>query len=128
MSPLRTDETGLSKQEIKYSVGHKKQSVVIIGAGLAGLTAALELCRQSDIKPIVLEASDRIGGISCTIRYNGNRIDEVRDSCVFRVPKTCPAYFGTYDRFDEIVRYMERYENLSTTPRESDLSDEEFVA
>ena len=38
--------------------------------------------------------------------------DEVRDSCVFRVPKTYPAYFGTYDRFDEIVRYMERYENL----------------
>ena len=40
------------------------------------------------------------------------RADEVRDSCVFRVPKTYPAYFGTYDRFEEIVRYMERYENL----------------
>jgi protoporphyrinogen oxidase len=38
--------------------------------------------------------------------------EEVRDSCVYRVPKTYPAYFGTYDRFDEIVRYMERYENL----------------
>jgi protoporphyrinogen oxidase len=56
-------------------VGHTKQTAVIIGAGPAGLTAALELCRQSDIKPIVLEASDRIGGISCTIRYNGNRMD-----------------------------------------------------
>ena len=56
-------------------MGHKKQTAVIIGAGPAGLTAALELCRQSDIKPIVLEASDRIGGISCTIRYNGNRMD-----------------------------------------------------
>jgi protoporphyrinogen oxidase len=38
--------------------------------------------------------------------------EEVRDSCVYRVPKTYPAYFGTYERFDEIVRYMERYENL----------------
>jgi hypothetical protein len=28
------------------------------------------------------------------------------------VPKTYPAYFGTYDRFDEIVHYMDRYENL----------------
>ncbi|WP_109486971.1 NAD(P)/FAD-dependent oxidoreductase [Occallatibacter savannae] len=56
-------------------MGHKKQTAVIIGAGPAGLTAALELCRQSDIKPIVLEGSDRIGGISCTIRYNGNRMD-----------------------------------------------------
>ncbi len=37
---------------------------------------------------------------------------EVRDSCVFRVPKTYPAYFGTYDRFDEIIRYMDRFENL----------------
>ena len=56
-------------------MAQKKQTAVIIGAGPAGLTAALELCRQSDIKPIVLEASDRIGGISCTIRYNGNRMD-----------------------------------------------------
>jgi hypothetical protein len=31
---------------------------------------------------------------------------------VVRVPKTYPAYFGTYDRFDEIVRYMDRFENL----------------
>ena len=38
--------------------------------------------------------------------------DEVRDSCVYRVSKTYPAYFGTYERFDEIVRYMDEYENL----------------
>ena len=53
----------------------RKQTAIIIGAGPAGLTAALEFCRRSAIQPIVLEASDRIGGISCTIRYNGNRID-----------------------------------------------------
>ncbi len=52
-----------------------RKTAIIIGAGPAGLTAALEFCRRSDIQPIVLEASDRIGGISCTIRYNGNRID-----------------------------------------------------
>jgi len=38
--------------------------------------------------------------------------DEVRDSHVVRVPKTYPAYFGTYDRFDEIIRYMDGFENL----------------
>jgi len=48
---------------------------VIIGAGPAGLTAALELLRRSDVAPIVLEASDEIGGISRTIRYKGNRMD-----------------------------------------------------
>ncbi len=53
----------------------EQKTAIIIGAGPAGLTAALEFCRRSAIKPIVLEASERIGGISCTIRHNGNRID-----------------------------------------------------
>ncbi|AFL87303.1 protoporphyrinogen oxidase [Terriglobus roseus DSM 18391] len=52
-----------------------KKTALIIGAGPAGLTAALEFCRRSSIRPIVFEASERVGGISCTIRYNGNRID-----------------------------------------------------
>ena len=52
-----------------------QETAIIIGAGPAGLTAALEFCRRSSIRPIVLEASNRIGGLSCTIRYNGNRID-----------------------------------------------------
>ncbi|MFP5278038.1 MAG: NAD(P)/FAD-dependent oxidoreductase [Acidobacteriota bacterium] len=56
-------------------MGTTEQTAVIIGAGPAGLTAALEFCRKTSIRPIVLEASDRIGGISCTIRHNGNRID-----------------------------------------------------
>ena len=51
------------------------KTAVIIGAGPAGLTAALELQRRSDVRPIVLEATNRIGGISCTIRHNGNRMD-----------------------------------------------------
>jgi len=53
----------------------KKKTAVIIGAGPAGLTAALELLRRTDIRPIVLEASGEIGGISRTIRYKGNRMD-----------------------------------------------------
>ncbi len=53
----------------------EQQKAIIIGAGPAGLTAALEFCRRSAIQPIVLEASERIGGISCTLRHNGNRID-----------------------------------------------------
>lgn len=51
------------------------QTAVIIGAGPAGLTAALEFCRRSSINPIIFESTDRIGGISCTICHNGNRID-----------------------------------------------------
>lgn len=48
---------------------------VIIGAGPAGLTAALELLRTTSVRPIVLEASDRVGGISATLEHHGNRID-----------------------------------------------------
>src|ERR1700731_3316263 len=48
---------------------------VIAGAGPAGLTAALELLRRSDITPIVFEADSQVGGISKTINYRGNRMD-----------------------------------------------------
>jgi protoporphyrinogen oxidase len=51
------------------------RKAIIIGAGPAGLTAALELLRKTDVKPIILEASGEIGGISRTIRYKGNRMD-----------------------------------------------------
>jgi len=51
------------------------KKAIIIGAGPAGLTAAYELLTRTDIKPIVLERSDSMGGISRTVRYKGNRID-----------------------------------------------------
>jgi len=51
------------------------KTALIIGAGPAGLTAALELLRRTDIKPVVLEASQDIGGISKTVEFEGNRID-----------------------------------------------------
>ena len=54
----------------------KEQTCVIIGAGPAGLTAALELLRDKcGIKPVVLEAGPQAGGISRTVEYHGNRID-----------------------------------------------------
>jgi protoporphyrinogen oxidase len=53
----------------------KQGTVIIVGAGPAGLTAALELQRQTGIKPILIEASHEIGGISRTVRYKGNRMD-----------------------------------------------------
>src|ERR1044072_2854506 len=52
-----------------------KKTAIIIGAGPAGLTAAFELLKRTDIKPVVFEASDAIGGISQTINYKGNRMD-----------------------------------------------------
>jgi protoporphyrinogen oxidase len=53
----------------------KQGTAIIIGAGPAGLTAAIELQRQSGVKPILIEASHEVGGISRTVRYKGNRMD-----------------------------------------------------
>lgn len=53
---------------------HKKHAI-IIGAGPAGLTAAYYLLKHTDIKPIVLEKENFIGGISRTVSFSGNRMD-----------------------------------------------------
>lgn len=52
------------------------QKVIIIGAGPAGLTAGIELLKQSgDIEVIILEETQEIGGISRTVKHHGNRMD-----------------------------------------------------
>lgn len=51
------------------------KSVIIIGAGPAGLTSAYELSKNKEYKIVVLEESNDIGGISKTIKYNNNRMD-----------------------------------------------------
>lgn len=53
----------------------ERKIAIIAGAGPAGLTAAYELLKNTDIHPIVLEATDAIGGISQTVNYKGNRMD-----------------------------------------------------
>ena len=60
---------------MKVKSAGKQKTAIIIGGGPAGLTAAYELLHKSDIKPIVFEASNDIGGISKTVNYKGNRID-----------------------------------------------------
>jgi protoporphyrinogen oxidase len=51
------------------------KTAIIIGAGPAGLTSALEFLRKTEVIPVILEASQEIGGISRTVRYKGNRMD-----------------------------------------------------
>jgi protoporphyrinogen oxidase len=52
----------------------KDNSVHIIGAGPAGLSAAYELVKMGGC-PIVLEKTERLGGIARTETYLGNRFD-----------------------------------------------------
>ena len=50
---------------------------MIIGGGPAGLTAAYELLKEKreEYEVVILEESDSLGGISRTVRYEGNRMD-----------------------------------------------------
>ena len=63
------DEAGRSGGEAT-----RPGSVVIIGAGPAGLTAAYELTRLG-VTSTVLEADDVVGGISRTVQRDGWRFD-----------------------------------------------------
>ena len=51
------------------------KKAIIIGGGPAGLTAAYEFVKKTDIIPIVLEKTTHWGGISKTVNYKNNRID-----------------------------------------------------
>jgi len=53
----------------------KQKKAIIIGAGPAGLTAAYEILKRTNIQPIVIEKSGYMGGLSRTVSYKGNRID-----------------------------------------------------
>ena len=54
---------------------HKQtRQVVIIGAGPAGLTAGYELTKHN-IRPIVLEQYDKVGGLARTENYRGFHFD-----------------------------------------------------
>jgi monoamine oxidase len=61
--------------------GKDAKRVIILGAGIAGLTAAYELSR-SGYDCVVLEASHRAGGRNLTLRH-GDRVDEIGN------PQTC---------------------------------------
>lgn len=52
-----------------------QKTAIIIGAGPAGLTAAYELREKTDIKPVIFEFSEHIGGIARTVNFKGNFID-----------------------------------------------------
>ena len=51
-----------------------QESVVIIGAGPAGLTTAYELAKRG-VTSTVLEASEQVGGLARTANYRGYRFD-----------------------------------------------------
>jgi protoporphyrinogen oxidase len=58
---------------------------------------------DEDIKNFAVAEMEKIGILKAA---------DVLDGHVVRVPKTYPAYFGTYDRFDVIQKFTDGFENL----------------
>ena len=72
---IKSYATALAQLRIRLTTNMNQTRAIIIGAGPAGLTAAYELLTRTKIKPIVVEKSSCMGGISRTVNYKGNRID-----------------------------------------------------
>jgi monoamine oxidase len=77
-----TASPGNAEPVIFKSGSGQKKSVVLLGAGIASLTAALELSRAG-FRCTILEASHRVGGRNLTVR-SGDFIDEIGN------PQICP--------------------------------------
>src|SRR5213079_2096665 len=77
------------KGRIKLSGDPKGASVLVLGAGLAGMTAALEL-RAAGYKVQVLEFNSRAGGRNWTLR-GGDSFTELGDAT-----QTCGIEEGLY--------------------------------
>ena len=62
-------------------------SVVVVGGGITGLAAAYEIARSApSIRLLVVEASDRLGGVIRTSVVAGSAIEEGPDAFLARVP------------------------------------------
>jgi protoporphyrinogen oxidase len=108
-----------------------QRTAVIIGAGPAGLTAALELLRRSGkdgappIHPIVLEAGESVGGISRTVRYKGNRMDIGGHRFFSKSDRVMQWWLDLMPVADEgaghaVISYQNRHRNLNTLHAHAD--------
>ena len=67
---------GLHGETVEPPAPRMSAPLAIIGAGPAGLTAGYVAVRlDPTIRPLLIEASDQVGGIARTINYKGNRFD-----------------------------------------------------
>ena len=87
------------------------KKVIIIGAGPAGLTAGYELLKnnKNEYEVTILEETEEIGGISRTVKYNGNRMD-----------------IGGHRFFSKDKSVMEFWEELMPLQGENSFDDEKL--
>ena len=62
------------------------RQVVVVGGGIAGLTALRQIQKQPGVDAVLLEASSRLGGKIRTTNFLGHPVDEGADAFITRVP------------------------------------------
>ena len=69
-------------------------------------------CNDGD--ELALQTDEQLFALGCKelVRLGFVKEDEIIDGTVIRMEKTYPAYWGSYDRFEEIRTYLDSYENL----------------
>jgi 4-hydroxyacetophenone monooxygenase len=87
-------------------------SVVIIGAGVSGLTAALKL-REAGIDHVVLEKNSTVGGTWLENRYPGCGVDTPSHLYSFSFfPRHWSGHFGKRDELETYMQQMAEHFDL----------------
>jgi 4-hydroxyacetophenone monooxygenase len=87
-------------------------SVVIIGAGVSGLTAALKL-REAGINHVVLEKNSTVGGTWLENRYPGCGVDTPSYLYSFSFfPRQWSGHFGKRDELETYMQQMAEHFDL----------------
>jgi len=89
---VMTESGKPAKLDLQQVGRGEKQSVLILGAGIAGLTIAYEL-ERAGYKVTVLEASKRIGGRNMTLRH-GDEVDELGQKQICEFDDDPKLYFN----------------------------------
>ena len=88
-------------------MAQKKKTALIIGAGPAGLSAAYELLQKTDIKPILIEKKDTVGGMCVSVPYHGNYMDV--------------GGHRYFTKFERIKKWWLQFLPLQTMPSSDDI-------
>lgn len=84
-----------------------KKIALIFGAGPAGLTAAYELIQHSNIKPIIVEKRDVVGGMCFSKKDNGYIMDV--------------GGHRYFTKFEDVKKWWLQFLPMQTNPKQDDV-------